>query len=290
MNRFKFFLINIVAVSLLYGCGGGGGSSSSAARTFSSFSALSPPITVTLEGLSQEMAISSNGEFVTRVDGPSTATTNSSVDLKYRDDGTIERISLDTPLSSISWDETKGDVIETNALTTIADSPENNNFAVVANPTSYGWDYQTYGVWLSLDNSIINMGSISVGAPTTNASIPIAGNATFTGYHAGLYIGPTGRDTHGVDGNITANVDFTNRTVGLSSSRTTLSGGDFGPIPAPGLDFSGTLSYSPSSNKFSGNISTANGMTGTSAQELGGVYTARGPGVARLAGSYGAKK
>jgi hypothetical protein len=61
------------------------------------------------------------------------------------------------------------------------------------------------------------------------------------------------------------------------------------------LRMTGTLNYASGSNQFSGAISTDGGMTGSAtgrfygpaAQEIGGTFSATGPGVQSYGGAFG---
>lgn len=63
----------------------------------------------------------------------------------------------------------------------------------------------------------------------------------------------------------------------------------------PSLDMTGTLSYAPGSNQFSGPVTATNGMTGTAqgrfygpaAEEIGGTFSVTGPGVQSYGGAFG---
>jgi hypothetical protein len=173
------------------------------------------------------------------------------------------------------------------------------HFALVANPYAAGWDYQSFGVW---DVNGWEGGWIraaSFGSPTPGSSVPTSGTASFAGKLAGFYVSPTGQAfTAGADLDVAA--DFRSRTLGLASTRTTMVSRDAASQAAPHLNLTGTLTYSPGSNSFSGPLSNPGGtMSGTSkgqfygpaAQELGGAFSVKSATtVETFSGAYGAKR
>ena len=99
---------------------------------------------------------------------------------------------------------------------------------------------------------------------------------------------------------MTANADFTNRSIGFATSNTQvtdLSGTTIGPNL--GLNLSGNLTYSAGTNQFSGPVSTTSpALSGTAtgqfygptANEIGGTYGLTGSGVSGMLGAFGGKR
>ena len=170
---------------------------------------------------------------------------------------------------------------------------------VVANPFQLGWSYQSFGIWNTHSGDAGVLQSLNFGLSTHASAIPTNGAATFKGKLAGFYVSPTG--TGSIAGaNITVKADFENRSLQFGSSGTTLTRNVSTVSSAPQLNLSGTLTYSPGSNSFTGTLvnagGTMNGVSygrfyGPAAQELGGAFTVKSPtSVEAFTGAYGAKQ
>jgi len=170
---------------------------------------------------------------------------------------------------------------------------------VIANPYVLGWEYQSFGVWnnsLPLGGGIIGS---TFGAPTPASAVPTNGSATFTGKLAGLYVSPAGQGSIAA-ADLSVNANFSTRSLGFASSGTTTTRDLATATAAPHLNLSGTLTYSPAANTFTGTLSNAGGTMGGSstgryygpaAQELGGVFAVKSPAtVESFIGAYGAKR
>jgi hypothetical protein len=174
------------------------------------------------------------------------------------------------------------------------------NTALVGNPYALGWNYQSFGAWNQ--QNAAGSGTISVssfGQATPASAVPTSGQATFTGKSAGFYVSPNGQ------GSITAaevavSANFSARSLGFSTSATTTARDLKAPVSAPQLNVSGTLTYRPGSNAFSGSVANAGGTLsgrssgqfyGPAAQELGGVFHLRSSTTPEaFVGAYGAKR
>jgi hypothetical protein len=129
--------------------------------------------------------------------------------------------------------------------------------------------------------------------------VPASGRATFTGTLAGLYVSPSG-DGAVAAADLAVRADFQARSLGFASSGTVTTRDSKTTLPAPALNLSGTLTYQPGSNAFSGTLRNAAGTLsgatsgkfhGPAAQELGGVFNLRAPGSSEaFTGAYGAKR
>ena len=186
-------------------------------------------------------------------------------------------------------------------IDTLSDSLSRTPFgtrALLANPYALGWDYQSFGAWNSLVDSSVSVGSF--GQPTPASGVPTSGTATFTGKLAGYYVPAFGEGGYTAAANLTVNANFSSRSLGFASSGTTIARDLKAPASAPHLNLSGTLTYAPGSNAFSGTVTNASGtMSGSSngrfygpaAQELGGVLNLRSSTTAEtFTGAYGAKR
>jgi len=99
---------------------------------------------------------------------------------------------------------------------------------------------------------------------------------------------------------LTVNVDFSRRGLGILSNNTITTRDLSTAVARPDLNLSGTLIYSSGSSAFAGTLANASAtMSGTSkgrfygpaAQELGGVFSIKAPsGPESFVGAYGAKR
>ena len=172
--------------------------------------------------------------------------------------------------------------------------------ALVANPYALGWNYQSFGAWNQ--QNAVGSGAISVssfGQATPASAVPASGQATFTGKSAGFYVSPTGQGSVAA-ADVTVNANFSTRSLGFTTSGTTIARDLKAPLAAPHLNLTGTLTYAPGTAAFSGAVTNAGGtMAGSSkgqfygpaAQELGGAYSLKSPAsIETFTGAYGAKR
>lgn len=286
---------------LLSACSGGGSSSStSSPASFVKWSSVTPPATVTIDGVSQDATyVAVPGELTIISDQG--VSTSSSATIKYREDGTIELIEIKTPTTSMVWDEFSGDFIEEDSGIVFASDPPESNIGFLINSTdpNLNWDYQTFGVWVTgWDTENGTVGAMSVGAPTIGSAIPTTGNVTFTGITSGLYVDTEGTTSYFTASPLIVGADFLNRELSLATVGTLKTNRETEvTTAASNLDMTGTLHYASGTNSFTGNVS-ATGLTGSSsgrfygpnAEELGGVFGLSGEGVESYLGGYGAKR
>jgi hypothetical protein len=177
--------------------------------------------------------------------------------------------------------------------------------AIMSNPRSLAWDYQSFGVWeTGLDAENGFYGAMSLGAPTASTAIPGSGTANFSGKVVGSYVNDVGKG-HTVLANLNVGVDWGTQSLNLSTSGTRMSEDGVTFSANTSLDMSNqTLSYAAGTNGFSGTLTTGAtatspaGLSGNSsgtfygpnAQELGGVFFLRGSGLETYSGAYGAKQ
>lgn len=285
---------------------GGGGAPSSPTPPppppgFTSWSAVKPPATVTVPGLSQEITYTANANGTTTVSPPSPVMDSTFVETLDAS-GATTALKLQNASRTVSFDTANGDTIghvKSDPRLLAATSADQARIAVASDPAQFGWDYQSFGVWeTGVGTGTGSAGASSVGALTNGASIPTSGSATFTGAVGALYLDPAGVD-HLVGANLTVNVDFLNRQAALSTgAMTDLIGGD----AFAGTAISGTLTYGGGQNSLTGTLTTANGRLsgaatarfyGPAAQEIGGVFTLTpnaGSGFERLGGAFGARR
>jgi hypothetical protein len=183
-----------------------------------------------------------------------------------------------------------------------ASSADGTSRAVVSDPKSGAWDYQSFGVWENGRNDTSRtMGVFSVGNATGKV-IQTSGTATFDGKVVGSYIDKNGNGNIVLaDLTVTANFGGTTPSLSLLTSNTRISSDVWSNIafgaPPVDLTLSGNLAIA-TDGTFKGTLNTASGLTGEStgqfygptAQELGGVFVlpATGTSVETYSGAYGA--
>ena len=129
--------------------------------------------------------------------------------------------------------------------------------------------------------------------------MPGTGTATFTGLASGFYVDNLGIP-YFTAANMSANADFGARTIGFSTTNSTMSdlNTGAGPMSATGLNLSGTLTYTSGSSRFTGSVTSVNGMSGNAngrfygpnAEEIGGVYGVAATGVGSMLGAFGGRR
>jgi hypothetical protein len=303
MNKIVYQSVIISCLSTfaltLSGCGGSGSSSS----TDIAPPVVRPTTTITANGISQDATYTASDTAVTSVTDKRVSKTGVSAALTYYDDdGSIQKIVIKTPYSSVTWDKTKGDTIDATDVAMVATDAAGASIGVVINAANpqVDWDYQTFGLWeTGLDTGSGTVGAITVGSLTPGSDIPKTGSATFKGVSGGIYLNAAGTKDYITASALTAEVDFLGRTIDLKTADTTKLDSVSGtPVLDQSLNMTGTLSYQPNVNSFTGAVATTGGLTGKStgqfygpaAQELGGVFSLTGAGMENYAGGYGAKK
>jgi hypothetical protein len=182
-------------------------------------------------------------------------------------------------------------------LLMLTDPWEGGVYAWLGNPTVLGLNYQSFGAWIDYSATGGRMGVFTAGVPSSAASLPASGTATYRGFAAGTYV-----DTreHMVTATATATADFAKASIALSLTDTVMDAG----MPNANLDLSGTLTSAAGANAFAGAVATKGGAPGNApmggtanalfygpgAAEVGGVFWVTGPGVASYGGAFGAKQ
>ncbi len=300
-------LLGAAAVVIgITGCGGGGGGGGSATLSpFVSWDNIQRNSSVVVEGISQSGSYTYNSgtERVTaRTLGSSSS--GASYTASYDSNGNVTAVTL-TPAggSPISWSRSAGDtfgvLIINNNIDAVV-SADGSRYALAANPFDYGWNYQSFGIWVTgAGTGSGTYGAMSIGAATPGSSIPTTGNATFTGFTGGRYINASGEyfftsssmsaATNFGTRNITFTTTNTQQTPNLQSNTITNNAN---------LNMSGTLTYSAATNQITGNVSTTGGLNGTvnarfygpSAQEIGGTFAVDSGGLEGYMGAFGGRR
>jgi hypothetical protein len=280
--------------------GGGGTPTPPPPPGFTSWSDVHPPATVTVQGIAQEVTFTAGGG------GPSISPPSGVLNGTYVETidagGAASSISIADGNRTVAFSKSNGDSVldinkaGQNLLTGLNKSQ--TDFLVTPEPSSQGWNYQTYGVWETGGGTASgSAGAFSVGVQTAGSAIPTTGNASFTGIVTGIYIDSTGTD-HLLGAPLTVNVDFVQRSAAFNSQNMTdqLDGSAFA-----GAALSGTLTYAAGQNSLTGTLTTSSGrLSGTatarfygpSANELGGIFAltpVSGGGLERFGGGFGVR-
>jgi len=270
--------------------------------TFTSWSAVQPSSTVTVNGLSQEVTatIDLNTDLVTNISTPSAVSKNSSITSTFDANKLLTKVVFTTPTTTLSFDAAAGDyIVDLSPQTVVALNNAQTAAAIFANPFGLGWDYQTFGVWSEQTGTDSGTYAVmSVGAPTAGSSIPTSNSATFFGAAGGQYVN-AGGDSYLTVADLTVTANFLNRSLSFTTANTVVTQDLSTFAFNNGLNLNGTLTYAAGINSFTGTVTSANGLTGSStgqfygpaAQELGGVfYVKAASGLETYGGAYGAKR
>jgi len=169
-------------------------------------------------------------------------------------------------------------------------SVKGDKIAIVADPETNGYDYQTFGAWATgVNTSSGRFGAVSAGAPTPVAGIPAMTDAMYAGTSTGLWVDPTG-DGYVTVADFSADVNFVAGDIIVGTSNTLaapiLGAGAF--MAASNLNFIGVGVGTVVGNSFTADLvatdlaGTMGGVAyGPNAEELGGAFTMEGAG-----GSY----
>ena len=281
----------------LSACGGGGGGGLVVGSTgggFTTWGDIQPGTTVTVNGISQEADYSYDEAGLTApVTVSAVASARASVGLNL--DGELTRFSITTPDTSVTFDAGRGDTIAVADGLVAALTQDLDTAFVGADPIALGWDYQSFGVWLTdAGTGSAQVGSASFGRVAPVAAIPASGSALYVGRLGGVYVNPAGTDSALIVSDLAVTADFGARTLGFTTGNVS----DFDSGAArPDLALRGTLGYAAGTNGFSGTLTnsagTMSGPTrgrfyGPAAEELGGVFFMQAEsGFEAFGGAYG---
>ena len=300
----KLFPQIFFSILLLSGCGGGGSTSSVTVAPFVSYSQVGTNTSVTVEN-----GISNEGDYTYNVGALTlTSLTNlqagqsgAKVVVSYDSSSDLGTATLTTAGgTSISWNsasDTFGTLLINNNVE-VAASANGENYTLIANPYNFGWNYQTFGTWLTgAGTGSGKVGNYSIGSPTIGASIPTTGTATYTGATGGRYATAAGLD-YFVSSSLTATANYATRSVALTSTSSVGTRDLLAQSSLNAVDFTGSMTYAAATNSLTGTITTTGGLSGTvkgqfygpGANELGGSFTATGAGLETFSGAFGAKK
>ena len=287
----------------------GGGTPTPTLAPFVKFSSIAVPGTVRIIGSSQEATYSfnTNTQLVTSLSAPTTFAGGVTFDATYDVNGNLTKAVATSAIGTkVTVDTGIGDTISSLAAfpnVTAMVTANGQNFSLSANPSAFGWDYQTFGVWTTASGTGFGtVGAATVGAETAIAAIPTSGTGVYVGVGGGRYADSNGVALF-VGSDMTATTDFTARSIVFSTTNTRTSPDLITSTSNANLNLSGTLTYSVGTNQFTGAVTSVGGgpanaaMTGTStgkfygpaAQEIGGTFTVSN-GNAGFIGAFGGKR
>ena len=268
----------------------GGCSGSSNDFNFVSFATMPKPGTSVLPGFTTEVSgnLNFNNTQVGRANGNVTVTLDSA--------GNVTALTMAGKESSVSFGPGNA-ILTANGGFVGAVSTDARSAAITAQPNVLGFNYQTFGVWLTGSGTGSGLGgAISAGAATPGGSIPVTGSANYNGAAGGLYVDPAGV-TYLAKSSAALSTNFANSTVSFSTSGSTAATTAGAALANPSiLNISGILNYAGGSNDFSGPVSSntlvgsARGQFyGPNANEIGGTFALKGVGAEGYLGAFGAR-
>ena len=289
MEKKIFLAVIVSSVAGLTACGGGGGSSTLSA--FTNWGSVTPSSSVLVSGDSYQGTYSYNVATST-VTGLTTGShqAGASYTGTYDAGGSLTAASINSAAgTNVSWSRSAGDTFGTLVIDSRVDavvSANGQNYALAANPTRFGFEYQTFGTWVTGGGTGSGTyGFMSVGSQTSGSSVPTTGTATYAGVTGGRYSDSNGAD-YFTSSAMSATADFAARGLTFSTSGTAVTRDLLATSSAKNLNLSGSLTYSAGSALFSGNVSTTGVGTGGSA--LAGTATGRfyGPTAQEIGGTF----
>lgn len=276
----------------------GGCSGDNHNNEFVSFAAMPKPGTSVLPGSTMEVAFTTSAPGSTVASVSPASAGSGSVTLTVDGSGNVTALTINGAQSAVSFSAANGSTFASTGGITAAASGNRESFAVGAAVGTLGYNYQTFGAWVTgLGTGSGNAGAISAGAVTPVSSVPTTGTATYNGTAGGIYVDTSGA-TYLAAGSSTLNANFANHSVSYSTSGTTAVAAATGTaLPDPSvLNMQGTLTLAAGANAFSGAVSTST-LSGTAsgqfygpnANEVGGTFALKGSGVSSYLGAFGAK-
>ncbi len=292
----KNLAILVLPITLI-ACAGGSSSSS----TSSSSAATTPFTSWSTTTVGTPVSFSAGPSSTLAVDGTSVqGASDAAANLTLNSSNNFSAISASNSTGSVSFSTANGDTLQSgfNGSSTIALNKSQTTVGAFANPSAYGFEYQTFGAWGAYGNATSPAYAVSVGSPSPASAIPAVGSLTFTGGSTGYYVDPS-KFGYVTNAAMVAVVTFDNRTVAFTTTNTSIAGGPGAPqISAPSLNMTGNLSYAAGTNAMTGTATTTNGMSGNmngkfygpGLNEIGGTYAVTGSGAGSMVGGFGGKR
>ena len=299
----NYYVIAIVGAIFLGACGGGSSSSTttttstpSTPTTIASFTAWSAttanvPVAM-VDGSSSTIDLLGN---ISQSDSSGSATFTRDANNSY---------TLISPTASVSnsaiFSAALGDTLQSSfsSANTTALNKAQTTIGLFANPSTFSFDYQTYGVWGSYGLATGNSFALSDGSASPTSAIPSAGGLTYTGGSAGYFV-DTNKFAYLTNATMVANLSFNTRTFIFTTTNTVIQGAPNGNVNTnANLNMTGVMTYIVGTNNFIGTVTTTSGMTGKingkfygpGVNEIGGTYAVYGAGIGTMVGSFGGKR
>ena len=186
-------------------------------------------------------------------------------------------------------------------------NPDNYLSVYFRNPAAAGWSYQTFGYFFgSANKGFLDrsrdpfVGYQSIGKQTRVSEMPKSGSADYNGISHGYYNGNQVTALNKLHANF-GKRSISYETTGVSQLHT-FEGTDHVIEDKPAFNLSGSASWAANSSDFSGDIRTAEGLTGKwqgrfygpNADEVGGIFglqgTATDGSAVQYVGGFGAER
>lgn len=287
----------------LFACGGGSSSSSPTSTpstpssptiaAFTSWSVTTADVPVAMTGgSSSSVDLAGN---ISQSDSSGTATYTRDVNNNF----TLISPTASSGNSAI-FSAALGDTLQSSfsSANTTTLNKSQTTIGLFANPFTYSFDYQTYGIWGSYGNATGNSFAISAGSVSLGTVIPAIGSLNYNGGSTGYFV-DNNKFSYITNANMIVTSTFDNRTLNLTTSNTVISGSPNGNVNTNmNLDLIGVLTYVVADNNFTGTVTTTSGMTGKingkfygpGLNEIGGTYAVYGAGLGTMVGSFGGKR
>ena len=287
----------------LFACGGGSSSSSPTSTpstpssptiaAFTSWSVTTADVPVAMTGgSSSSVDLAGN---ISQSDSSGTATYTRDVNNNF----TLISPTASSGSSAI-FSAALGDTLQSSfsSANTTTLNKSQTTIGLFANPFTYSFDYQTYGIWGSYGNATGNSFAISAGSVSLGTVIPAIGSLNYNGGSTGYFV-DNNKFSYITNANMIVTSTFDNRTLNLTTSNTVISGSPNGNVSTnTNLDLIGVLTYVVADNNFTGTVTTTSGMTGKingkfygpGLNEIGGTYAVYGAGLGTIVGSFGGKR
>ena len=299
MKLLNNYLILALGIMLLAACGGGSSSSSTTTTTpstpisidsFTSWSATSANVPVAMtDGASSSIDLLGN---ISQADSSGSATFTRDANNSF---------TLISPTASAGnsaiFSAALGDTLQNSfsSANTTALNKAQTTIGLFANPSTYSFNYQTYGIWGSYGIATGNSFALSDGSASPVSAISTTGGLTFTGGSTGYFF-DTNKFAYITNATMVSNLSFNTRTFLFTTTSTVIQGAPNGNVNSnTNLNITGVMTYIAGTNNFSGTVTTTSGMTGKingkfygpGVNEIGGTYALYGAGIGTMVGSFG---
>lgn len=281
------------------GCSSSGGGGGGPITQFTSWDDINPGETVVINGNVVHANYQTDLNTGVTNAGP-TQSSAAEARLTYDNNSNLVRVDIDAGAASVDFDENQGDDIGLvfGNLVGGAISANGEEIGLWAEPDGLGFNYQTFGVWLTGYNTGAGVAAAgSFGARTPDANVPGAGVLTYNGAASGFAV-----DADGIpflvisDSEVVVDFGdgtFTFETTGsLKDNLVDVS--EFSFVGDPDFDLAGTGNIV--ANSLEGNVTAAGydlagdvdaWLYGVDASEVGGLFDLVGAD-GSYAGSFGA--